>query len=158
VYQRQGEFEREKNDSLKRRAELDAYIASLRTELSRFDRIKEGVAIFADLKVTHCPACDQEVKPQRFAPDLCQVCGQHHLIQDAEGHQSAARRVAFEEQQIHEEIAELEDLVENLDQAAREIIDRISETEREITRETSFLQSWPSLTKNAASLIQNWSN
>ncbi len=149
VYQRQGELEREKNDSLKRRAELDAYIASLRTELSRFDRIKEGVAIFADLKVTHCPACDQEVKPQRFAPALCQVCGQHHLMQDSEGHQSAARRVAFEEQQIHEEIAELEDFVENLDQATREIIDRISEAEREITRETSLIERATTLAERA---------
>lgn len=140
VYKLRGEFERERNDGLKRRSELETYIASLRTELSRFDRIKVGAAAFADLKVTHCPACDQEVKPQRFSPELCHVCGQQHLTQEQEGHQSASRRVEFEEQQIREEISELEDLVMNLDQATREINDRIAESEREIALESALIE------------------
>lgn len=149
LYQRQGEIESEKNEGLKRRADLEAYISSLRTELSRFDRIKVGAAAFADLKVTHCPACDQELKPQRFGPELCQVCGQKHLGHDSDGRQKAASRVEFEERQIREEIAELEDLVENLDQSNRELSDRMVEVEREILRESALIERARTLAERA---------
>lgn len=149
LYQRQGEIDREQNEGMKRQADLEAYISSLRTELSRFERIKVGAAAFADLKVTHCPACDQELKPQRFAPELCQVCGQQHLMHESDGHQKATIRVEFEERQIREEIAELEELVESMSQANREFSDRMAEVEREILRESELIERARTLAERA---------
>ncbi len=149
LYHRESEFERERNEVSVRQAELTAYLASLRAELSRFERIKAGAAAFADLKVTHCPACDQDIKPERFAPELCQVCGQTHAVHEPDERRKATMRVEFEQRQIRDEIVELENLVASIHQSSREIIDRIAEVQREILRDSALIERATSLAERA---------
>src|SRR5205807_3908876 len=49
------------DESNLRLSELKIYQDDLAEELSRIDRAKDAGFILADLKITHCPACDQTV-------------------------------------------------------------------------------------------------
>lgn len=54
-------------------AEMEAYRASVEQESGRFERAMKAGSLLADLKVTHCPACDQPITPQPSSSD-CHLC------------------------------------------------------------------------------------
>ena len=56
--------------------EMNRYADSLRDELDRMERANDAGHLLADLKVTHCPACDQAVKPAAVPDDECFLCHQ----------------------------------------------------------------------------------
>lgn len=129
-----GALESERNQTIRRRTELSGYAKTLEAELARFARAKAGASALADLKVTHCPACDQEVPDHRYSPDRCQVCGQVHVsaINDAS---AGKRRIEFEEQQVTEELDELRKLIAELQQEAHVLDARITDTQQAIDAE-----------------------
>jgi predicted nucleic acid-binding Zn-ribbon protein len=115
LYEELGHLEGERNQNTRRRKELVGYSKTLDAELAKFARAKTGVAVFADLKVTHCPACDQAVPAPRADSNQCHVCGQQHdssVTDETAGN----RRIEFEEQQVSEELDELKKLIAELDQ------------------------------------------
>src|SRR6185437_1226926 len=97
--------------------------------------------LLADLKVTHCPACDQTIPRRDEGLDVCYVCGQDNATA-AGTPEEAARRLAFEVEQLEAESKEAEELLaalrKEIDQTsserskAREAIRRVEETFRPI--------------------------
>ena len=126
-----GEIEKDKTKIIRRKTELYEYTKTLEVELSRFARVKAGALTLADLKVTHCPACDQEVRDGRYDPDCCQVCGQVHSSKIGE-RSSGQTRIEFEEQQINEELTELRRLIGELEQEQRASEARIEDLANQI--------------------------
>ena len=94
-----------------RKAQLDEYREILGQEIARLERTVEAGSVLADLKVTHCPACDQEISKTGVESDHCYVCRQPiSSIADAAG----VSRVQFELRQLRVEAAELDELVAGL--------------------------------------------
>lgn len=115
LHQDLGKIESERNEIVRRYSELTEYAKTLESELARFERVKAGASVFADLKVTHCPACDQEIKNQNQDPDHCPVCGRIH-VGASDDISAGSRRIEFEEQQVSEELDELRRLIRELEQ------------------------------------------
>ncbi len=129
-----GQLENERNQNIRRHTELSEYTKCLDAELAKFARAKTGASVFADLNVTHCPACDQEIPDHRYSPDHCGVCGQGYIsVNDDES--AGRRRVEFEEQQVTEEIDELMKLTKELLAQARALEARITDTQQAINAE-----------------------
>jgi chromosome segregation ATPase len=95
--------------------EVADYHRLLNEEFSRLQRAFDAGSVLADLKVTHCPACDQEVSNQSQTFDHCYVCKQG--ISGRNGSfRTAGRRVQFEVEQVQAELAETGDMLELLRQ------------------------------------------
>ena len=98
------------------------------------------------LKVTHCPACDQEVSPADDEPARCYVCKQPL---GARATATGVNRIEFELEQIRSEITELNELLERL---GTEIADQ--ETHQALLRErTSGTQELLRPVRTAAAAI-----
>lgn len=130
-HQELGRLDNEKNQNVRRRAELVEYAKTLESELARFARAKTGASVLADLTVTHCPACDQEIPDHRYSHDNCQVCGQKYLSAD-ENEAAGRRRIEFEEQQVAEELDELRKLIAELLEQACALDVRITDLQQMI--------------------------
>jgi hypothetical protein len=109
----------------KRHKELMQYASVVDGELNRFERIKTSAPLLADLKVTQCPVCDQEVTPNENS-DVCYLCGKLY-IHDDDGTRTGVNRLQFEEDRVREEAQELRDLVENLGKEIQAIDTRVQE-------------------------------
>lgn len=148
LHQELGKVESERNEASRRHSELKEYAKTLETELSRFERVKAGATVLADLKVTHCPACDQEIPDQRQSPNQCAVCGQFYLgINDDAT--IGNRRIEFEEQQVSEELNELRRLINDLDEGLKAFHIQISEIVQRIQVEKRSIDSARSLSVRA---------
>lgn len=93
--------------------ELTEYRKVLERELSRLGRVRSAGKQFQSLRVTHCPACDQEIRQRDDVVDKCYVCGQSKPEQtvDARDHD---KRIGFEVEQLQGEIKEAGDLIDTL--------------------------------------------
>jgi len=110
LHERLGQMETDKNITLRRLSELTDYSKTLEEELGRFSRINDTISAFSDLKVTHCPSCDQTIPVKRFDTNICQVCGQKHEVSN-DGGIAGKRRIDFEVTQVAEEFSELSKLI-----------------------------------------------
>lgn len=135
-----GKSTSELHESVKRKSELEEYAHTLRAELSRFARAREGSSALADLKVTHCPACDQGIPERSENENLCKVCGQVHATRQTDIVQGG-RRLIFEENQVSEELAEIETLIIDLEKSAGSIEIQLSKIRQEINVETRLVNS-----------------
>jgi len=95
-----------------RQGELGEYRKILNQEIVRLERSKQAGITFADLRVTHCPACDQELSQISDGSDSCYVCKQ-----PLPTHSTAAglNRIDFEIEQVRSEGAELDELLKSLE-------------------------------------------
>lgn len=139
-----GKIESERNGTVRRHSELKVYAKTLESELTRFERVKAGASVFADLKVTHCPACDQEIADKCQSADRCAVCGRIHAGAN-DDISAGSRRIEFEEQQVSEELDELHQLIKDIEQELRafdiqiaEIVLRIQGEKRSINSATAL--------------------
>lgn len=62
--------------SERRVEELLQYRTAIENERSRMERARSAGQVLADLRVTHCPVCDQPVKRSSREPGSCFLCGQ----------------------------------------------------------------------------------
>ena len=137
LHEELSKIENERNETSRRHSELIEYAKTLEAELVRFEKVKAGATAFADLKVTHCPACDQAIPNQTPILGRCNVCGQMQpTIKDTA---AGSRRIEFEEQQVTEELNELHRLIKDLDRELQafqiqisEIVQRIQGAKRAI--------------------------
>ena len=148
LHQELGKLENERNQNLRRWTELTEYAKQLEAELGRFARVKTSAAAFADLKVTHCPACDQEILSNRFSRDCCQVCGQPEPVSD-NSESAGYRRVEFEELQVTEELSELSKLLTELQQEAKTLDTSIKDIQQAIRSEQSTIAGARALSQRA---------
>ena len=120
----------------KRLAELASYRSSILSELSRLERAKDAGDVLSDLKITHCPACDQSIKPRK-TQDGCYLCGQElSKTEDSD----SDNRVESEIKRLQEDLKEVNELTQAL---TRELKTRLSlerEQEDEINQIDYMLQ------------------
>src|SRR5262249_9195722 len=75
-------------------AELEEYDKGLKREAQRLDRADAAADVLEDIKVTHCPACDQSVEDVVREANRCFLCRQTTLSPELTG-DAAARRLRF---------------------------------------------------------------
>lgn len=102
-----------------RQREIEAYQHDLSQELQRLDRAIVAGQFMADIKVTHCPVCDQSVDSKLDLENECYMC--HQSITDSHDERNSTKRLEFERSQIGEELKEIAQLIKTL-QDEREAI------------------------------------
>ena len=84
---------------------------TIKQEIEKLVRTKEAGVLFSDLKITHCPACDQEVPDEfKHIVNSCFLC--HQTLQASQ----SENRIDFEISQLQAESDELIELITSLEQ------------------------------------------
>ena len=133
----------EKIEGVKRRQELESYQKTLKDEVSKFNRATDAARVLSDLKITHCPACDQKVLPNRHEKNKCNLCGQEEHVHADAG--LSDKRVSFEIAQINEELTELEMQIKELESSIASIDSKIEELKGSLNTEQMKLRNIESL-------------
>jgi rubrerythrin len=128
----------------RRSEELHAYETTLRHELAKLERTQAAGEILADLRITHCPLCDQEVT-RIASPGSCRVCLQPY---DDPTENRGSERIDFEVLQLRDELRELAGLSERIDQEAAAARLSLRDLDEDQERITAFLR--PSSPQEAA--------
>lgn len=103
------EATRKRNAAVERALEIARYRTDLIEEIDRMERAEDAGAILADLRITHCPACDQIVTPADVSRDHCFLCHQHLPAEPMiEG--LGAVRLRFERDRLTGELKEADEL------------------------------------------------
>ena len=93
--------------------ELNAYKTNVSNELSKIARARSAGQLMADLKVTHCPACDQELENLKVDAGTCFLC--HRKLPNDNNHGSQeSKRIDFEMEQLKTEAQEIDELIQEL--------------------------------------------
>ncbi len=71
------ELARKKASLAERAQDIGTYHADLSEEIERLTRAEDAGSVFADLKITNCPACDQSVAHLSQSRNDCFLCHQH---------------------------------------------------------------------------------
>lgn len=101
-------------NTTERRDEMRRYALGLADELERIQRASDAGSLLADLKVTHCPACDQTVQAVALADGDCFLCHQS-LPDEPLLEELGSVRLRFEQDRIRAELVEAEDLLSALE-------------------------------------------
>lgn len=88
-----------------RMSDIARYRADLAEEIERMQRAEDAGAVLADLKITHCPACDQSVSALAYHGHDCFLCHQH-LPLDPVIAGLGSVRLRFERDRLAGELAE----------------------------------------------------
>ena len=87
---------------------FNSLLRAVDSEYGKLNRAKSAGELIADIKITHCPACDQEITQKLVDDQTCFLCHQHS--DNAENEQ----RVEFELHQLDSERKELRELIERI--------------------------------------------
>ena len=112
-----------------RLSELEEYQSGLKRESVRLDRADAAAGLLEDIKITHCPACDQSVENRTRRAENCFLCAQPTLSAGMNA-ETAARRLKFEREQVSAEVSEAAELVD----AARKELTRKQTALRDVDR------------------------
>ena len=111
--------------------ELQNYEAALQDEAKRLRRADSAATILADLKVTHCPACNQTVSGRNENADDCFLC--HQPLKAASlPEELAKQRVDYERARLNAELTEATELVTKAEAQANSAKKRIARLETDI--------------------------
>ncbi len=111
---------RRETDTAQRLSELRRYRAELATEVERMTRAEDAGTVLADLKITHCPACDQTVSHEAAASNICFLCHQH-LPDEPLVEELGAVRLRFEQDRLDGELKEADKLLEVLQREGKRL-------------------------------------
>jgi chromosome segregation ATPase len=111
--------------------ELEEYEGGLKREALRLDRADAAADVLEDIRVTHCPACDQSVENRSREADRCFLCGQATLSAQLSG-DAAVRRLRFEREQVTAELAEAAELLSNTREEFARRQQAINEADRRV--------------------------
>jgi hypothetical protein len=104
--------------------EVRRYRTELGDELDRLTRVEDAGAVLADLRVTHCPACDQPVIDTGADPGLCFLC--HQVLPDEPlVEELGSVRLRFERDRLTGELKEAEELVDILQRDVKRVGDEV---------------------------------
>ncbi len=106
------------NAASERFNDLRRYRSDLGDELERITRAEDAGAVLSDLKITHCPACDQAVLQTDSHSDQCFLC-QQHISDGAANEELGAVRVRFEHDRLTAELKEAEDITSMLEKETK---------------------------------------
>jgi hypothetical protein len=133
-------------DGRERRVSLDRHRRLVADELAKLERTRGARTELAELRITHCPNCDQPItRPE--PPGQCRLCLQPHAAHDDDG-ALVVQRLDFEVQQLAGEARELEEFVRELDdqrdaemRALRDVDDEIARLDNQV-RPTRAAAAW----------------
>jgi hypothetical protein len=91
-------------------------------------RAQDAGEVLADLRITHCPACDQTVTDLSTVDHHCFLCHQS-LPDDATVEGLGAARLRFEHERLSGEIKEAEELTIVLERDAKRVAEQIRESQ-----------------------------
>lgn len=115
-----------------RLSELKNYSDDLSEELDRMNRAVDAGFILADLKITHCPACDQIVTNDSGDPEHCFLC--HQLVQTEPMLEDlGSARLQFEQNRLNGELKETAELKKVLEHEIATLASEIRVREEELT-------------------------
>jgi predicted nuclease with TOPRIM domain len=107
------ELRRRAKATAERSGEVRRYRAELAEELDRLARAEDAGAVLADLRVTHCPACDQPAPDVPADGELCFLC--HQALPDEPlVEELGAVRLRFERDRLTGELKEAQELADVL--------------------------------------------
>lgn len=92
----------------------------LGNELERITRASDAGEVLSDLKITHCPACDQLVGQQDISTGDCFLCHQN-IPPDDLSNQLGSVRIKFEQDRLTAELNEVVDLISILEREVMEL-------------------------------------
>jgi len=104
------ESREELKKALQRTEEMKRYQQQLSDELSRIQRAEDAGAVISDIRISHCPACDQTVKSISAESDNCFLCHQD-LPSEPVVEGLGKVRLRFERDRLKGELDEVESLV-----------------------------------------------
>ena len=125
------DLSRRRNEVSDRLGELQRYRSDLAEEIERMTRAADAGAILSDLRITHCPACDQMVKALSGHSADCFLCHQHlpaEPIIDGMG----AVRLRFESDRLAGELAEADELLAVISREADKLYADAAAAEKEL--------------------------
>jgi uncharacterized coiled-coil DUF342 family protein len=128
------ELRRKAKESAERLANVRQYRTELADELERMTRAKDAGAVLADLKITHCPACDQAVSQTAdIAAGECFLCHQH-VSDEPLMEELGAVRLRFERDRLNGELKEANALVEVLERDAKRIANDLATAQEDLKK------------------------
>jgi len=98
---------------------------NLGSELERITRASDAGEVLSDLRITHCPACDQTVVQSSTATGDCFLCHQR-LPPDDENVQLGVVRIQFEQDRLTAELKEVDELVSILQREVKGITNNLA--------------------------------
>jgi hypothetical protein len=125
------ELRRHSMDIVGRLSELRTYRSNLSEELDRIARANDAGEVLADLRVTHCPACDQPVQSSPTDNEHCFLC--HQILPElppVEG--LGAVRLKFESNRLTGELDEAKELLDVLLRDSQRIAAEIRASEESL--------------------------
>lgn len=114
-----------------RAAEVGRYFVDLGEEIERMGRASDAGAVLADLKVTHCPACDQIVQSRPVPDGDCFLCHQP-LPDEPPLEELGSLRLRFERDRISSEKMEAAELLAALEKEQRGVRKAIADGEERL--------------------------
>jgi energy-coupling factor transporter ATP-binding protein EcfA2 len=128
--------------------DLEEYSIKIGDELSRIERAKSAGQVFRDLRVTHCPVCEQTVNLKKSSPEHCYLCGQPAELNLNES-SASEQRLDFEVEQLRDEKQEAQELVN----VVYEELESLLSHQRSIDEELTYVQHQMRPTQVAAAAI-----
>jgi hypothetical protein len=134
------------NAARRKQGELQAHRDLVNSEKSRMERARESGAILAELRITHCPACDKPVEKRPVGDRSCVLCGRP--VED-ENIAESKSRLDFELQQLEAESKESEQLVNTI----AEDVQRLDNEVQDLSMATAKIEADLRPVRTAAAAI-----
>ncbi len=125
------ELRRRAMETAERLDKLRIYRNDLENEIERMARAEDAGELLADLKITHCPACDQPVDNKTTDEEKCFLCHQH-LHKEPLIEELGAVRLRFERDRLTGEFKEMDELLKLLDRDAKRLAEEIALAEERL--------------------------
>ncbi len=103
----------------------------LGSELERITRASDAGEVLSDLRITHCPACDQPVVQQDSASGDCFLCHQD-LPPSDDSDQLGSVRIEFEQDRLTAELKEVGDLISILEREVKWLTNNLARAPEEL--------------------------
>jgi len=124
-------FQVELREAKERLEELRHDRIDLGSELERITRASDAGEVLSNLRITHCPACDQPVTQQNAASGGCFLCHQNFPPSD-DSDQLGSVRIEFEQDRLTAELKEVGDLISILDRQVKELTNNLDRAQEEL--------------------------
>jgi hypothetical protein len=118
--------------------EMQTHRNMIAEELGRMERAIDAGTLLADLKITHCPACDRTIDQSSLASGECCLC--HRPVEASGKSDAAVTRLKFEVDQLRAELQETAQLLKMLSKEQSRLSDEREHIEERIDRLKQRLQ------------------
>ena len=125
------ELQRRSKATAERLQDVNRYCRELGEELDRLARAEDAGEILADLKITHCPACDQPVEAFGTDARRCFLCHQD-TDDETSIEELGAARLRFERDRLTGELKEGKELLDVLRRDSKRLTHELKRAEEKL--------------------------